>query len=267
MPTFKQTNKLKPTEEQFKELFDLRINTFWKYGAYSWADPKTIWKSPEEMRDNVWLKLKDSTLIWQMYWEDDVLLGFRSFERCTTMNIGSAPVNKEYSPFNKMFGEDTGWELRTLRCNIALSRPSPSMGNMGWMYEPFVAPTWDNNDGESLYQAMIDFAFDRAYAPTYGSLQKQLIWNNRDSESIKHDIFLQAGFKYNNEISPAGFDINDDETHIYRLIGGDSMGWPRFHALYHQNNASRPEVVPRPYMETLDSPDKPPVAPIPPGTE
>ena len=125
MPTFRQTNTLKPTEEQFKELFDLRINTFWKYGAYSWADPKTIWETPEDMRDKVWILLDSNTIIWQMYWEDDILLGLRSFEPCISSVIGSVPIT-EYTPFNKIFGEGTNWEIHTLRCNIALSRPSPS---------------------------------------------------------------------------------------------------------------------------------------------
>ena len=264
MPTFRQTNTLKPTEDQFNELFDLRINTFWKYKAYSWVDPSTIYSSPEEMRDDVREWTFENSVFWQMFWEDDVLLGFRSFERC---DINSAtPSVTDNSPIHKIFGKESRWWTRTLKNNIAISRKSPSLGDVTWAWNrPEVSPVWNNNDGETFYEAMYYNGFDRAYSTSYGSLQKQLIWNNRDKETIKYDIFLQGGYKFNGEIVPAGFDVNDDETHIYRLIGGDSLGWPRYHALYHMNNSERPDTVFRPYIESID--DAPPVAPIPPPTD
>ena len=44
------------------------------------------------------------------------------------------------------------------------------------------------------------------------------------------------------------------------------MGWPSHHPLYHHDNAKRPEIIPRPYMETRDDPNKPPEAPPVPET-
>ena len=40
MGTYRQTNTIRPTEEQFVELFDLHKQTFWDYAAYTWYDPK-----------------------------------------------------------------------------------------------------------------------------------------------------------------------------------------------------------------------------------
>ena len=197
MPTFRQTNTLKPTADQFNELFDLRANTFWKYGAYSWVDPKTIYANVTEMRDDLRELLFSTSTFWQMFWEDDTLLGFRSFEPCTVNTLG-VPAASYNSPFNSMF--ESGWEETTLKNNIAISRTSPSMGDVTWAWtRPEVSPIWNNDDGESFYQAMHEYAFERAYSTAYGSLQKQLIWNNRHLETIKYDIFLKYGFKYDNE--------------------------------------------------------------------
>ncbi len=273
MPTFRQTNTITPTEDQFNELFDLRINTFWKYKAYSWFDPQLVYDSPTDMRNKVREELFEKSTFWQMFWEDDVLLGLRSFEP-STMYDASVPYVTIHSPFHKMFADDENWMYDTLKINIAISRPSPSIGDVTWAWtRPEVSPVWDNKDGETLYEAFRNTGFKRAYSTCYGSLQKQLLWNNRHQETVKYDIFLQGGYNFDeseeysiatgDEIGQAGFDINDDETHIYRLIGGDSLGWPRYHALYHLNNAERPDTAPKPYIESEDSPDKPPVAPIP----
>ena len=260
MPTFRQTNTLKPTADQFNELFDLRANTFWKYGAYSWVDPKTIYANVTEMRDDLRELLFSTSTFWQMFWEDDTLLGFRSFEPCYVNTLG-VPAVSYNSPFNSMF--ESGWEQTTLKNNIAISRPSPSIGDVTWAWtRPEVSPIWNNNDGETFYEAMREYAFERAYSTAYGSLQKQLLWNNRHLETIKYDIWLKYGFKYDGEVKESGFNVDDSETTIYRLIGGDSLGWPRYHALYHKDNVERPEYVARPHMETLDDATEPP-APVP----
>ena len=253
----------------------MRINTFWKYKAYSWFDPQLVYDSPTDMRNKVREELFEKSTFWQMFWEDDVLLGLRSFEP-STMYDASVPYVTIHSPFHKMFADDETWMHDTLKINIAISRPSPSIGDVTWAWtSPEVSPVWDNKDGETLYEAFRNTGFKRAYSTCYGSLQKQLLWNNRHQETVKYDIFLQGGYNFDeteeysiatgDEVGQAGFDINDDETHIYRLIGGDSLGWPRYHALYHMNNSERPDTVFRPYIESID--DAPPVAPIPPPTD
>ena len=39
-------------------------------------------------------------------------------------------------------------------------------------------------------------------------------------------------------------------------MGGHSLGWPTRHALYHIDNAERPDQVPLPYIPSRDEPQK-----------
>ena len=50
---YRQTTTQRPTEEQFRELFDLQVNTFWEHQAYTWYDPKLTFETPEEFRDAI----------------------------------------------------------------------------------------------------------------------------------------------------------------------------------------------------------------------
>ena len=264
---YRQTNKELVTEDEFKELFDIQQNTFWKYKAYSWYDPQLIFKSADEMRDALWVWASDNATFWQKWWEDDTLIGFRMFCPCNTQEDFSGGIihtASEDGPIGKIIGPD--FKEKTMRTDIMIGRPDSTGSQKHWMEtRPEIAPTWNNNDGQSLYQTMLDNGFERAYSCTHGMLQKQLLWGSKDCESLKHDIWLQHGYSFNERLQ-LGFDVNEQTSFIYRLVGGESMGWPSIHPLYHVDNIERPDKVERPYMETRDDPNMPPPAPIPPET-
>ena len=261
---YRQTNTLRPTEEQFKELFDLQINTFWKHKAYTYYDPQLVFSSKEEMRDMICEWSLNISTFFQMWWEDDTLLGFRSFLPCQTSEDvvgGTVQTATPDGPISKIIGE--GYERTTLRTDIFIGRPDSTGSQENWMFKrPEVAPVWNNNDGESVYQAIIDNGFERAYSCAHGMVQKQHLWNNRDTDAIKHDIFLKYGYSFS-ESRELGFDPDEQKSFIYRLVGGESIGWPPIHSSYHHQNTTRPDKVERPFMVTRDDPNKPQEAPIP----
>lgn len=266
---YRQTNTLRPTEEQFKELFDLQINTFWKHKAYTWYDPQLTFDTPEAFRDAVCEWSLTHTKIYQMWWEDDTLLGFRAFMDSHLEEDfigGMVHTAGEDGPIPKIVGDDPDWKLKCLKTDIFIGRPDSTGSQQNWMFDrPEIGPTWNNNDGESLWESMHLYGYERAYSCAHGSLQKQHLWNNRHKECFKHDIFLQNGYSFN-ERRKLGFDTNEQTSFIYRLVGGESMGWPRHHALYHLNNAERPDKVERPYIQSIDEPIEKGIkeAPIPP---
>ena len=256
MGTFRQTNTIRPTKDQFKELFDLNKNTFWEHSAYSWYDPKPLFNNNyESFRDSVINWSLQHTKIFQMYWEDDTLLGLRSFlpseleEDYANAIIHTA---SDDGPIPKIIGDDPNWKDKTLKLDIMVTREDSTGSRQRWMIEqPEIAPTWNNNDGESLWQAMWQIGYERAYGCTHGKLQKQLLWQQKGCESLKHDIWLQMGYSFN-ERKQLGFDVNEQSSFIYRLVGGESMGWPRNHALYHKDNEQRPDKIERPYIDSID---------------
>ena len=262
---YRQTNTLRPTEEQFKELFDLQINTFWKYKAYTWYDPQLVFESPEDMRDKITEWSLAETQFYQMFWEDETLLGFRAFMPCSVVEdsahamINSAGLD---GPIPKILGDD--FYENTLRTDIFIGRPGSTGNQNDWMFDrPEMSPTWDAGEGESLHQAIIDNGFKHSYSIIHGKIQKQRLWaaRNKLTGIFARDIYLQNGYSYR-EKKILGFDVNEQDSFIYRLVGGESLGWPPIHPLYHVDNAPRPDVVPRPYMATIDDPERPPEAPM-----
>lgn len=272
--TYRQTNTQDPTEEQIANLLEYNKASIWnpefltkQVFAYTWYDPKLIFNSWEDFKDVVIEWILGETEIFQMWWEDDNLLGFRSF-------IG-ANVREDFShgvvhssmiggPIHKIVGdqENPEWLLRTLKTDLTLIQPDSSGEIQNWCWKEFVSPVWNNNDGETLYQAMWKMQYDRAYSYQHFPALKRAFWDNRDKPSQKHDIYLNSGWSFN-ERKELGFDVDSEKCFIYRLIGGASLGWPSHHALYHHQNAPRPEQVQRPYIASLDSPDRPEVAPMP----
>ena len=261
---YRQTNTIRPTETQFKELFELQYNTFWEHGEYTYYDPKLVFSSKEDMRDEIYTYVENNAKFYQMWWEDDTLLGFRTFMDCTIEEDASGGyVNSGTpdGPISKIIGK--GYESTTLRSDLFIGRPDSTGSQQNWMFHrPEVAPIWDNKDGETLFEAFWRHGAKRAYSCTFGKLQKQHLWNNRDCECFKHDIFLQNGYSFN-ERREVGFDTDEDTSFIYRLVGGESLGWPPMHSMYHHNNATRPDKVERPYMDTLDGASEPPAPPVP----
>ena len=41
------------------------------------------------------------------------------------------------------------------------------------------------------------------------------------------------------------------------------MGWPSIHSLYHVNNVERPDSIERPYIASVDEPEKLGIQPAP----
>tara|TARA_Y200000002_G_scaffold380459_1_gene391996 strand:- start:240 stop:1064 length:825 start_codon:yes stop_codon:yes gene_type:complete len=268
---YRQTNTLRPTEEQFKELFDLNINAFWKHQAYTWYDPKLTFDTPEEFRDAIVKWSLEHTKIYQMWWEDDTLLGFRAFLESNLQEDfigGMVHTAGDDGPIPKIVGDDPDWKLKCLKTDIFLGKPD-STGNKQWYWDrPEITPIWNNNDGESLWEAMHRNGYERAYSCVHGSVQKQMLWENRHKLTgfgSAHDIWLQNGYSFN-ERRQLGFDLNEQTSFVYRLIGGESLGWPKHHALYHLNNTERPDKIERPYILSIDEPIQKGIkeAPIPP---
>jgi len=267
---YRATTRIEPTEEQFKELFDLNMNAFWEHKAYTYYDPKLVFENKEQFRDRIWEWLQHHVTFWQMWWEDEELIGLRAFMPCDVAEDPSgAYINTatDNGPIAQIVGL-SNWQEKTMRTDIFLGKPD-SKGTKAWYFdEPEIAPTWDNKDGESVYQAILDHGFERAYSAIHGTVQKKMLWENRHKLTgfgSAYDIFLQYGMSYQEE-KQVGFDLEDNHSWVYRLIGGESMGWPSHHPLYHHDNAKRPEIIPRPYMETRDDPNKPPEAPPVPET-
>ena len=84
--TYRQTNTQDPTEEQIANLLEYNKTALWnpisstkQVFAYTWYDPKLIFNSWEDFKDVVIEWILGETEIFQMWWEDDNLLGFRSF--------------------------------------------------------------------------------------------------------------------------------------------------------------------------------------------
>ncbi len=257
---YRQTNTLRPTEEQFKELFDLNINAFWKHQSYTWYDPKLTFDTPEDFRDAVCEWSLEHTRIYQMWWEDDTLLGLRAFLDSGLEEDfigGMVHTAGDDGPIPKILGnDDPDWRLKCLKSDIFLGK-ADSTGTKQWYWDrPEITPVWNNNDGESLWEAMHQWGYERAYSCVHGSVQKQMLWENRHKLTgfgSAHDIWLQNGYSFN-ERRQLGFDTNEQTSFIYRLVGGESLGWPRHHALYHLNNAERPDKVERPYIKSIDEP-------------
>lgn len=256
---YRQTNTLRPTEDQFNELMVLQKNTFWEHGAYSWYDPKKIFTDYDDMKDRIIPWSLSSAYFFQMWWEDDTLLGFRAFMPSEIEEDyvgGMIHTASDDGPIPKIIGDDPFWKEKTAKTDIFIGRPDSTGSQQNWMFHrPEVAPVWDNGDGESLHQALWQHGLERAYSCAHGKLQKQHLWNNRDCECFKHDIFLQHGYSFN-ERKQLGFEVDTQESFIYRLVGGHSLGWPTRHALYHIDNAERPDQVPLPYIPSRDEPQK-----------
>ena len=268
MGTYRQTNTLKPTEEQFVELFDLHKKTFWDYAAYTWYNPKHLYTDFEQFRDEVMGWSLGSAIFYQMWWEDDTLLGFRAFHDANQredFNGAMVHTASDDGPIPKIIGDNPDWKNETLKTDLMVTRPDSTGDAKHWMRtRPEISPVWDNNDGESLYQAMWQYGKKRAYCCTHGRLQKQLLWGSRDCESLKHDIWLQMGYSFN-ERKELGFNPDEQESFIYRLVGGkqEHMGWPSIHSLYHVNNVERPDSIERPYIASVDEPEKLGIQPAP----
>tara|TARA_B110000003_G_C16494469_1_gene474838 strand:+ start:81 stop:899 length:819 start_codon:yes stop_codon:yes gene_type:complete len=268
---YRQTTSLTPTYEQFEELFDLHKSTYWEHAAYTWYDPKKMFVSYDAFKEGVITWSMAHTTLWQMWWEDDTLLGMRSFLESHVhedMAGGIIHTASDDGPIPKIIGDDPDWKTKTLKTDIFVGRPDSTGSQHNWMLNrPETAPTWNNNDGESLWEAMWSRGKERAYSCAHGSMQKQILWNNRDCEAFKHDIFLQMGYSFN-ERKQLGFEIDAQNSFIYRLIGGESMGWPKIHSLYHIDNAERPDKVERPYIASIDIPLELGIeaAPLPPET-
>ena len=60
---YRQTNTIRQTETQFKELFELQYNTFWEHGAYTYYDPKLVFSSKEVMRDEIYTYVENNANI------------------------------------------------------------------------------------------------------------------------------------------------------------------------------------------------------------
>ena len=264
--TYKQTNTLRPTEDQFKELFDSQANTFWKYNAHSVQPPNEIYDSVEEYRDILCKDILIDTRFFQMFWEDDYLIGFRQISDANISKDLPNPAKVDSFPITKILGVEELARDKTGRMGFSVGRASKSHTQREWMAMEFCSPLHDNKDGESFYEAMINNNFEQIYGMIHGSVQKKLCFSDIfDKGLFEQDIYLNYSVDKTTG-KQTGLDLNDDDSVMFRLIGGHHLGWPSFHALYHNDNNINMNKVPRPYMETLDSPDKPPVAPIPPGT-
>lgn len=260
--TYRQTNTLRPTEDQFNELMTLQKNTFWEHGAYSWYDPKKIFTDFDDMKERIISWSLEFSYFYQMWWEDDTLLGFRAFmpSEITEDYVGGIiHTASDDGPIPKIIGDDPFWKEKTAKTDIFLGRPDSTGSQQNWMFDKKeITPVWDNKDGESLHEALHLHGCERAYSCVHGRLQKQMLWENRNKLTgfgSAHDIWLQNGYSFN-ERKQLGFDINTQTSFVYRLIGGHSLGWPSRHALYHIDNVERPDQVPLPYIPSRDEPAK-----------
>ena len=264
---YKQTNTLRPTEDQFKELFDSQANTFWKYNAHSAIPANETYDSVEDMRDKMCAMILEETRFFQMFWEDDYLIGFRQISDAIISKDMHNPAKYKSFPISKILGSDWSEKDKTGRMGFSVGRASNSHAQREWMTMDFCSPLHDNKDGESFHEAMINNNFEQIYGMIHGSVQKKLCFSDIfDKGLFEQDIYLSCSLDKTTG-RETGFDLNNEDSVMFRLIGGHHLGWPSFHALYHNDNNVNMNKVPRPYMDTLDSPDKPPVAPIPPGTD
>ena len=271
MGTYRQTNTIRPTEEQFVELFDLHKQTFWDYAAYTWYNPKHLYNDYEQFRDEIVDWSLSTAIFYQMWWEDDTLLGFRAFHNSNQREdfAGSlVHTASDDGPIPKIIGGGKNypnWQDETLKTDLMVTRPDSTGDAHNWMRKrPETSPVWDNNDGETVWQVMWQHGKKRAYCCTHGMLQKQLLWKYKDAYSLKHDIFLQNGYSFN-ERKQLGFDVDEQKSFIYRLVGGkhEHMGWPSIHPLYHVDNVERPDEVKRPYVASIDEAEKQGIQPAP----
>ena len=289
---YRQTTTYRVQESEFKELFDIKKNTFYKHKAYSWYDPTLIYETAEDMRDDLWIYADRFAVFWQCWWEDDLLIGFRMFTDCRhqeDFSGGMVHTAGPNGPLGKILGGDNwkpqkhigtsgipvetdldDWRSTTLKTDVMIGRPDSTGDQHHWMLtRPEISPVWDNNDGESVHQAMWQNGYERAYACQHGKLQKQLLWGARECESLKYDRWLKHGYAFN-ERQEVGFNVDEQTSFIYRLVGAkmEWMGWPMSHPLYHKDDTIRPDLLPRPYIASRDEQEKLGIqpAPIPPGT-
>ena len=104
-----------------------------------------------------------------MWWEDDTLLGFRAFMDSHLEEDfigGMVHTAVMMGPIPKIIGDDPNWREKCLKTDIFIGRPDSSGSQQNWMFDrpEFVSPVWNNNDGESLWESMHRFGYERAYS-------------------------------------------------------------------------------------------------------
>ena len=284
---YRQTTSYRIKENEFKELFDIKKNTFYKHKAYSWYDPTLLYETAEDMRDDMWVYADRFATFYQCWWEDDFLIGFRMFTDCRhqeDFSGGLVHTAGPNGPLGKILGGDNwkptkhigtsgipveadldDWRSKTLKTDVMIGRPDSTGDQHHWMLtRPEISPVWDNKDGESLHCAMWQHGYERAYACQHGKLQKQLLWGAKECESLKYDRWLKHGYAFN-ERQEVGFNVDEQTSFIYRLVGAkmEWMGWPMSHPLYHDEDTIRPDLVERPWIASRDEQERDGIQPAP----
>ena len=152
---YRQTTTYRVQESEFKELFDIKKNTFYKHKAYSWYDPTLVYETAEDMRDDLWIYADRFAVFWQCWWEDDLLIGFRMFTDCRhqeDFSGGLVHTAGPNGPLGKILGGDNwkpqkhigtsgipvetdldDWRSTTLKTDVMIGRPDSTGDQHHWM--------------------------------------------------------------------------------------------------------------------------------------